>query len=123
MHREKIITLLEKYIPFDEKESKMHQKLLEFVRRVSDCFDNYYPEGHIVAGAWVLDKEKSKVGLVHHGKIQKWFQPGGHSDGNSDTPQEALREAVEELGVDSLKLASGEVFWGFKDAILHELFT
>lgn len=110
MDRKKMISKLEKYHPFDAKESKMHQQVLEFARRVPDCFDDYYPEGHIVAGAWVLDKKQRKIGLVHHKKVHKWLQPGGHSDGSSDTPQEALREATEELGIDNLRLANENIF-------------
>jgi 8-oxo-dGTP pyrophosphatase MutT (NUDIX family) len=110
MHRQKLLGLLKKYKPYDNNEADMKARLVDFIKRVSDCFDNFYKEGHITANAWVFDKENRKVGLIHHKLINKWFQPGGHSDKNPDTPCEALREAQEEFGVEGLKLASEDIF-------------
>ena len=88
----------------------MKEQVIDFVKSNEDCFDNFFKEGHITASAWVLDKENKKVGLVHHKLIGKWLQPGGHSDGNPDTPQEALREAQEEFGIEDLKLNNENIF-------------
>jgi 8-oxo-dGTP pyrophosphatase MutT (NUDIX family) len=37
--------------------------------------------------------------LTHHRKLGRWLQLGGHSDGESDPRQVALREAREESGL------------------------
>ena len=37
--------------------------------------------------------------LTHHRKLDRWLQLGGHSDGESDPRQVALREAQEESGL------------------------
>jgi 8-oxo-dGTP pyrophosphatase MutT (NUDIX family) len=110
MHRKKLLRLLEKYKPFDAHESEMRDRMIDFVKRVGDCFDNFYEEGHITASAWIFNKESKKVGLIHHGLINKWLQPGGHSDRNPDTPQEAFREAQEEFGIEGLELDSENIF-------------
>ena len=110
MHRKKLLSLLQVYSPIDTDEKLMKQKLEEFVKSTSDCFDNNNRSGHITASAWIVDFKTKKIGMVHHKKLNRWFQPGGHSDGNSDTPQEALREAHEEFGIPSLQLASEEIF-------------
>jgi 8-oxo-dGTP pyrophosphatase MutT (NUDIX family) len=110
MHRKKLLSLLQNYTPYNDHESEMKDRLVDFVKRVSDCFDNFYKEGHITASAWVLDKKNKKVGLVHHKLLNKWCQPGGHSDNNPDTPQESLREAQEEFGSKGLELASEDIF-------------
>lgn len=110
MNRKKILHLLKQYRPYNTHESEMKDRLVDFVKKTKDCFDNFFKEGHITASAWVLDKEKRKVGLVHHRLINRWLQPGGHSDGNPDTPQEALREAQEEFGVEGLELDSENIF-------------
>ena len=31
--------------------------------------------------------------LLHHKKLDQWFQPGGHVDGNPNLLESALREA------------------------------
>ena len=37
--------------------------------------------------------------LVRHRKLDRWLQPGGHSDGEPDAARTALREAREETGI------------------------
>lgn len=110
MHQEKLLKLLKNHKPYNSKEKEMLERFIDFVEREPNCFDNYCKEGHVTASAWVVDLEKQKTCLVHHVKIGKWFQPGGHSDGNPDTPQEALREAREELGMPDLELANEDIF-------------
>ena len=58
-----------------------------------------------------------KIGLLHHKLFYKWLQPGGHSDGNSNTTQEALREAQEEFGGGDLFLLSNDIF----DVDIHQI--
>ena len=69
------------------------------------CFD----DGHITGSAWVLSADRQRVLLNHHAKLDKWLQFGGHSDGDPDTLQVALREAREESGL-QLQVLSEEVF-------------
>ena len=38
--------------------------------------------------------------MLHHRKLDRWLQPGGHSDGDPNTLNVALREASEESGID-----------------------
>ncbi len=40
-----------------------------------------------------------------HAKLGRWFQPGGHADGDATLPGVAWREATEETGVTGLTLA------------------
>ena len=43
--------------------------------------------------------------VLHHTKLRRWLQPGGHVDGSSNMPASALREAIEETGLDGLVVA------------------
>jgi 8-oxo-dGTP pyrophosphatase MutT (NUDIX family) len=117
MHRQKLLNLLKQYQPYNKHELEMKNQLVEFVTKTENCFDNYCKKGHITASAWILDKENRKVGLVHHKIMNKWLQPGGHSDNNPDTPKEALREAQEEFGKEALRLESENIF----DIDLHTI--
>jgi len=110
MNKTKLLNLLDNYQPDDEVEKLEYDQLVEFVKRTDRCFDSLYPEGHVTASAWVIDRKKKKVGMLLHRILNRWFQPGGHSDGKSDTAMEALREAREELGIDKLVLEDGNIF-------------
>jgi 8-oxo-dGTP pyrophosphatase MutT (NUDIX family) len=44
---------------------------------------------------------------MHHRKLDRWLQPGGHADGDTDLARVALREAQEETGVAGLRIEGG----------------
>jgi 8-oxo-dGTP pyrophosphatase MutT (NUDIX family) len=47
---------------------------------------------------------------MHHAKLEQWFQLGGHCDGNGDVLAVALKEAMEESGLDCIKPLYSEIF-------------
>jgi 8-oxo-dGTP pyrophosphatase MutT (NUDIX family) len=90
----------------------------EEARRIADLIvaspraayrDNFDP-GHLTGSAWVVDPASAKVLLLHHAKLGRWLQPGGHADGEYDLAAVALREAREESGLSSLALQSDRIF-------------
>jgi 8-oxo-dGTP pyrophosphatase MutT (NUDIX family) len=117
MKRQKLLNLLNEYFPSDRDEIRYLKLMEEFVMSNSECFDNYFPVGHITASSWIIDPERQMVGLVHHKKLNKWLQPGGHSDGNGDTSVTALREAREEFGIQDLVLPTEKIF----DIDIHQI--
>ncbi|HEY0198471.1 MAG TPA: NUDIX hydrolase [Rhodanobacter sp.] len=58
--------------------------------------------GHFTGSAWLVSADGERVLLMHHRKLGRWLQPGGHADGDADLAQVALREACEETGVAGL---------------------
>lgn len=50
--------------------------------------------------------------LLHHRKHDRWFQPGGHADGDADILRVALRETGEETGLseEHIRLLSPMIF-------------
>ena len=60
---------------------------------------------HFTSSALVLDASGSAVLLLHHRKLQRWLQPGGHADGQGHLAASALREATEETGIAGLRVA------------------
>jgi 8-oxo-dGTP pyrophosphatase MutT (NUDIX family) len=44
--------------------------------------------------------------LLFHTKAQRWFQPGGHADGQADLSAVARREAEEETGIVGLEIVT-----------------
>lgn len=63
------------------------------------CFHRDHLPGHVTGSAWILNKKRTHVLLVHHAKLNKWLQPGGHADGDEHVRNVALREANEETGL------------------------
>jgi 8-oxo-dGTP pyrophosphatase MutT (NUDIX family) len=70
-----------------------------------DCFDRTCRPGHVTASAWVMTPAADRFLLVHHRKLNRWLQPGGHADGDVDLFAAALREAREETGLANLRVA------------------
>lgn len=75
-----------------------------------DCFKRTHLPGHITGSAWILDEEEKHVLLVHHAKLNKWLQPGGHADGDEDVLRVALREAEEETGIRKFLVTENRIF-------------
>ncbi len=48
--------------------------------------------------------------MMHHRKLDKWFQPGGHCDGDNDVLRVAMKEAIEETGVADIQVLNHEIF-------------
>ncbi|WP_431945561.1 NUDIX hydrolase [Micromonospora marina] len=59
---------------------------------------------HFTSSAIVFNTS-GQVLLVHHNKIGLWLYPGGHVDPNEDPAEAALREVVEETGIEAEILA------------------
>ena len=56
--------------------------------------------GHLTASAWVVDRTRSYVALIHHRKLNLWLQPGGPvEDADASWRAAALREVTEETGL------------------------
>ncbi len=75
------------------------QTILAFVDTYADCFERSLEVGHITGSCWLLNKDGSKALLLHHAKLNGWFQLGGHCDGDPDVLAVALKEAQEESGI------------------------
>lgn len=62
-----------------------------------------FEPGHFTASGFVASPDGASLLLIHHGKLDRWLQPGGHFE-TIDTSVEdaARREVFEETGVDGL---------------------
>lgn len=47
---------------------------------------------------------------MHHRKLDKWLQPGGHADREEDLINVSRKEAAEETGLTKLTLLSNSIF-------------
>lgn len=104
MHRQALLTLLRQHQPIDSHEQAMTEATIAFVEQHPDCFERSLLIGHVTGSAWVVSPDRKQVVLIHHRKLDRWFQPGGHADGDPDVAQVALKEAEEETGLTNLHL-------------------
>jgi 8-oxo-dGTP pyrophosphatase MutT (NUDIX family) len=110
MHRKILLDLLEKHSPIDENELKMRNETIEFVKTNEDCFKRELLIGHVTGSAWIINDARTHVLMTHHRKLNRWFQPGGHCDGEPNLLNVALKETNEETGLKNLKVVDGELY-------------
>lgn len=89
----------------DAREDAMRARVVALVEGEADAFERRAVAGHVTASAWILDPEREHVLLLHHRKLGRWLQPGGHVDGDPDVRAAAMREAREETGLRTLRFA------------------
>ena len=78
-----------------------------FLQSHPAVFERSHRSGHFTGSAWLINADGMRVLLMHHRKLDRWLQPGGHADGNADLARVALREAREETGVTGLQVEHG----------------
>lgn len=106
------IKLLDQHQPADAVEAAHWRRVRDFVSTNPTCFwQRSTLEGHVTGSAFVVDRSQQFALLLHHAKLNRWVQPGGHLDDTDESPAAgALREAVEETGIDGLTLASHALY-------------
>ena len=94
-----LVEMLQRYCPSDE-EISFKERILLFIAQHDDCFERSLAIGHITASSWLLSKDHRKALLMHHAKLNEWFQLGGHCDGTvSYTHLDVYKRQVAEPGV------------------------
>lgn len=84
-----------------------HAGLSGDFQAVLDSADNPFVrqrlQGHFTGSAWLVSADGQRALLMHHRKLERWLQPGGHADGEVDLAAVALKEAQEESGLPLLQ--------------------
>lgn len=110
MHRQFLAQKLAQHTPHDANEATMLAQIARFVAGYETCFERTLKVGHITGSAWIIDLDRSHALLTHHRKLDRWLQLGGHSDGDANTLNVALREGQEESGLQTLRPVSEAIF-------------
>ena len=103
---ERLLDQLRQYASADAAEAEHRRVMLELLERADDAFSRaHFAPGHFTASAFVLSPDRSALLLVHHRKLDRWLQPGGHVEpDDSDLIAAARREVLEETGIAALEL-------------------
>ena len=89
---------LRHYVTDYPEEGLFLPRFMDLIRFPDCCLRTFLP-GHLTGSAWIIDEQALQVVLVHHRKLGRWLQPGGHADGDPDIARVAMREATEETGL------------------------
>lgn len=108
---------LRAYRPADDEQIDFHRRILDFLdEHPDDAHRRSCLVGHLTASSLVVDEDFQRVLLLHHRKLDRWLQPGGHCDGDAELAGVALKEASEESGMDGLLVVPHIV-----DLDIHEI--
>ena len=112
MNTKRFLATLAAHDPADQEEQHHRGNMMQFVSSHARCWWKRKTEaGHVTGSAWIVNSERSHALLLHHRKLDRWVQPGGHLDDTDASPAAAaLREAREETGISRLTLASEALF-------------
>lgn len=80
------------------------QQILDLIDEHADIAVRTCRPGHLTGSAFVVDSSRMMCLLLFHTKLQRWLQPGGHADGDTNLAHVALREAEEETGISGLRV-------------------
>lgn len=94
----------------------LRQEVLAFCAANDDALLRANPVAHLTGSALVVDPTTWRFVVLHHRKLDRWLQPGGHADGQGDLAAVALREATEETGLVGLQVRTPAV-----DLDVHEV--
>lgn len=104
------IELITKYAPFNEQEQKDKEMILHCIDIFDDILTRENKIAHITSSAFIVNKNKDKVLMIHHNIYNSWSWTGGHADGDKDLLSVAIREAKEETGVKNVNSPTSEIF-------------
>lgn len=106
-----LLEQLEAYEPTSGEEMS-RDRLITALREPGDPFSRYrFDPGHVTAGGIVLSPDGAAVLLIHHRRLGRWIEPGGHIDPADESVfAAALREVVEETGAQGLERLGTGIF-------------
>ncbi|MEO0529448.1 MAG: NUDIX hydrolase [Planctomycetota bacterium] len=121
MPHQPLLDLLAAYREKHPEEVSVVDRIVSLVTGHDDCFERTCRPGHLTGSAWVVSADGERHLLMHHRKLGKWLQPGGHADGQTDLAAVARREANEETGLDTLRIVADADGHAALDVDVHDI--
>ncbi len=111
-----LIALLRAHRPADEQEATAVGAILDVLDtyRTAALGRTHFVPGHLTASGFVGGERG--VLLIHHDRLGRWMQPGGHFEPEDESVEAAARREVEEeTGIGDLESL------GLLDVDVHEI--
>ena len=110
MNRLDLLQALDNYNTSFKEEAFYIPRFKSLVTNFTNCYSRSLLSGHLTASAWIINETGTSALLIHHKKLNRWLQPGGHADGEEDVLSVASKEASEETGLISLQIYNNLIF-------------
>lgn len=106
LHDDAVRTLAGWHAMADEQRDLQAAFLAHLAAHADGLSRDCHPD-HVTASGLVVSHDRAQVLLNLHGRYKIWMQFGGHCEAEDDSiASAALREMVEESGIDDLRLIS-----------------
>jgi len=92
-------------VPGDGREARAQARIVADLERLERPFDEQAGAEHVTASAVVVGPRGTVLHM--HKRLHRWLQPGGHVDPGEGPWDAALRESVEETGLEMAHPAGG----------------
>lgn len=104
------IKWIKSYIPYNEQEQKDKEMILYYMNKFDDILTRNNEIAHLTSSAFVLNKTRDKVLMIHHNIYNSWAWTGWHADWEIDLLSVAIRETQEETWVNNISPISSDIF-------------
>ncbi|HMV67304.1 MAG TPA: NUDIX hydrolase [Myxococcota bacterium] len=113
--------LLRRHVASDEVERGHVARVLALLDASPEpASRSSFQPGHLTASAFVVSADGRSLLLIHHRRLGRWLQPGGHVDPeDADLEAAARREVAEETGLSSVGPEPGQA--ELLDVDVHEI--
>ncbi|PJJ27861.1 NUDIX hydrolase [Lacrimispora celerecrescens] len=108
--KEKFRKTVEDFLPYNEQEERDKEMLLQYLSSGESIFSRESLGAHMSASAWVVNRSHDKVLMAYHNIYDSWAWTGGHADGEMNLLQVAVREAMEETGIRTVRPVTEDIF-------------
>ena len=73
-------------------------------------YRDHFTPGHMTGSGLLISADGKRVLMNHHKFLDMWICFGGHADGEKDILNVALREVIEESGIDDIEPVTNGIF-------------
>lgn len=101
---------IEKYIPYNEQEENDKKVMIKYISDFDNILTRQNEYGHFTSSAFVINKKRTKILMIYHKIYNSWAWTGGHSDGDSNLLNVAIKEAKEETGIKNVVPILPEIY-------------
>jgi 8-oxo-dGTP pyrophosphatase MutT (NUDIX family) len=102
---DRLRVLLTQYSAADDAEAEHLRRMSALIDQQRAFDRSHYVPGHFTASAFIVSPEGDALLLIHHRKLGRWLQPGGHVEADdADLLAAARRECAEEVELPDLPL-------------------
>lgn len=105
-----MLEILKSYAP-SAVEKKHWLDIRTLIEQHPDCYHRtHFNPGHITGSGLLISADGKNVLMNHHKFLNIWICFGGHADGEQDILNVALREVMEESGIQAVEPVSTSIF-------------